>query len=52
MKSDLRHKDFDEAVGIALFMLEEIGIRFRTLHDNPRTGDMKSILGNCTGKRS
>lgn len=47
VKLRLRYKDFDGATEIALFMLEEIGIRFRTLHDNPRTGDMKNILDIC-----
>lgn len=47
VKSRLRYKDFDGATEIALFMLEEIGIRFRTLHDNPKLGNMRSMVNIC-----
>ena len=40
-------KKFDDAVEIALFLLEEIGSRFHTLHDNPKLGDMKNIWSIC-----
>lgn len=47
VKTGLKKKDFDEAAEIALFMLEETGIRFHTLHTDPRIGDMKGILTAC-----
>lgn len=47
VKSRLRYKDFDGATEIALFMLEEIGIRFRTLHDNLKQVDMRSMVNIC-----
>lgn len=47
VKSCLRNKDFDGAMEIALFMLEEIGIRFRAFHDNPKISDMRSISDIC-----
>lgn len=47
MKSDLTKKSFDEAAEIALFVLEEIGSRFRTLYNDSRMGDMKGILIVC-----
>lgn len=47
VKSRLRNKDFDGAMEIALFMLEEIGIRFRTLYGNPKFGDMGSMANIC-----
>lgn len=40
-------KRFDDAVEITLFLLEEIGNRFTPLYDNPRMGDMKSLLTVC-----
>lgn len=40
-------KDFDRAVEISLFLLEEIGNRFSTLYNDSRMGDMKSILTAC-----
>lgn len=47
VKSRLRNKDFDEVVEIALFLLEEIGIRFRTLYDNPKLNGTKDISDIC-----
>ena len=47
VKTGLKKKDCDEAAEIALFMLEETGIRFHTLHTDPRIGDMKGILTVC-----
>ena len=47
LKSDLTKKSFDEAVEIALFVLEEVGICFRNLYADPRIGDMRSILTVC-----
>lgn len=47
MKEDMTKKDFDEAVEIALFMLEEAGIRFRAAYNEPGIGDMKDIDKIC-----
>lgn len=47
VKSDLENKSFDEAVEISLFVLEEVGTRFRTLYAAPHIGDMKSIMMVC-----
>lgn len=47
MKEDMVRKDFDEAVGIALFMLEEAGSRFSAAYNDPGIGDMKDIDKVC-----
>lgn len=47
VKSGLKDKDFDRAAEIALFLLEEIGSRFRALHENPRLGGIDEILDIC-----
>lgn len=47
MKSHLKMKNFDEAVEIALFILEETGHRFYTLYNNTRIGDVKGIMSVC-----
>lgn len=47
VKLALERKCFDEAVEIALFLLEEIGSRFRTLYNTPRACDMKGIMEVC-----
>lgn len=46
-EADMKGKDFDEAVEIALFLLEEAGSRLRTLHGSPELGDMKGIRDIC-----
>lgn len=47
VKSDMERKDFDEAVEIALFILEEVGHRFRTIYNIPHIGDVKKIMVIC-----
>lgn len=47
MKTDMVKKNFDEAVEIALFLLEETGSHFlKTYHDD-RIGDVKDIMNVC-----
>ncbi len=48
-KSCLKKKDFDGAVEISLFILEETGIHFRNLYGNPELGDMKNMVNICRG---
>lgn len=47
VKSYLKNKNFDEAMEITLFLLEEIGICFRTRYNDSHIGDIKSILSVC-----
>lgn len=47
MNSDMGNKNFDEAVEIALFILEETGSRFRGIYGNSRFGNMKDVTAIC-----
>lgn len=44
MKSDVVKKNFDEAVEIALFILEETGSYFRTIYNDDRIKDVKEMM--------
>lgn len=44
MKSDMRGKNFDEAVEIAMFLLEETGNRFRTAYNKDDICNMDDIM--------
>lgn len=47
MKADMTVKNFDEAVEIGLFMLEETGSRFRHIHHDKRIGSLEDIRTIC-----
>lgn len=47
MKVDVENKEFDEAVEIALFILEEIGSRFRTTYGDVPIGEPKDMVAVC-----
>ena len=47
VKSDIVKKNFDEAVEIVLFILEETGNRFQTIYNDNRIGDMKDMMTVC-----
>lgn len=47
MESAVEEKAFDEAVEIALFILEETGSHFRAVYADSRIGDVKSIMAVC-----
>lgn len=48
MKTDLSAKNFDEAVEIALFILEETGSRLRNTYNDKRMGDLKGMMKICS----
>lgn len=48
MKTDITTKNFDEAVEIALFILEEAGSRFRNIYNDKRISDRKDIMEICS----
>lgn len=47
MKSDMAGKSFDEAVEIALFILEETGNRFQAAYNNAGIGNTDDIMVLC-----
>ena len=47
MKSDMVKKNFDEAVEIAFFLLEETGSYFRSIYYDSHIGDMKDMMIIC-----
>lgn len=47
MKACMIMKNFDEAVEIALFILEEVGNRFGNIYNDRRMGDLKDIMTVC-----
>ena len=48
MKADITVKNFDEAMEIALFMLEETGSRFLNIYNDRHIGNMKGITAICS----
>lgn len=47
VKLALLEKKFDNVAEISLFLLEEVGSRFSGLHNNPKLGDMGSMVNIC-----
>lgn len=48
IKADMTVKNFDEAAEIALFVLEEMGSRFRHIYRDKHIGGMKNIATICS----